>query len=250
MSHLIKDFHVNSPDDDLETTENLEVTNTTSSVEEAEAVTENPMNSKQNQSELYRNETHIFQSLEDGSVAVITAKIDLRKSMFPANFWCNFVLGIALVTFIFAAFCTILMAMCSRGGKGRNNTLNRPQNMIYPILISSIILLILNLLAAVVVKRGMEEFCASFQLFTGDGSCSPVINHFTLHERQGNFYLPYLVLAHVFNITIILFAGQILVTVIRVIYAVDYQLYELEFEHVEEERKLEVEDGKIVECTL
>lgn len=53
-----------------------------------------------------------------------------------------------------------------------------------------------------------------------------------------------------FNITIILFAGQILVTVIRVIYAVDYQLYELEFEHVEEERKLEVEDGKIVECTL
>lgn len=122
MSHLIKDFHVNSPDDDLETTENLEVTNTTSSVEEAEAVTENPINSKQNQSELYRNETHIFQSLEDGSVAVITAKIDLRKSMFPANFWCNFVLGIALVTFIFAAFCTILMAMCSRGGKGRNNT--------------------------------------------------------------------------------------------------------------------------------
>lgn len=41
--------------------------------------------------------------------------------------------------------------------------------MIYPILISSIILLILNLLAAIVVKRGMQEFCASFQLFTGDG---------------------------------------------------------------------------------
>lgn len=96
------------------------MTNTTTSLDETEIVTDKT--SRENQTELYRNETHIFQSLDDGSVAVITAKIDLRKSMFPANFWCNFVLGIALVTFIFAAFCTILMAMCSRGGKGRNNT--------------------------------------------------------------------------------------------------------------------------------
>lgn len=120
VSHLVNS-NINSPDDDLETIEGLEVTNTTSSKDEAETVTET-INGRENQTELYRNETHIFQSLEDGSVAVITAKIDLRKSMFPANFWCNFVLGIALVTFIFAAFCTILMAMCSRGGKGRNNT--------------------------------------------------------------------------------------------------------------------------------
>ncbi|XP_066143947.1 uncharacterized protein [Euwallacea fornicatus] len=196
---------------------------------------------------VFKNESHIFRN-EDKLAVVTYAKIDLRKTMFAPNFWCNFVLGVALVTFIFATFFVVLLAMCSKGGKGKRNTLNRPQNIMYPILISSILLGVLNLLGSIVVKGGMRQFCAAFQIFTEDGSCSPLLNKFTLHERQGNFYLPYLVLSHAFNVTVVLFVGQVLVTFLRVIYAVDYQLYALEInEDDEEDRKFEVEDGQIVQ---
>lgn len=77
-------------------------------------------------------------------------------------------------------------------------------------------------------------------------SCSSLINKFTLHERQGNFYLPYMVLSHAFNISVILFVGQVAVTLLRVIYAVDYQLYAIEVNENEEEHEFEVEDGHIV----
>ncbi|XP_066258578.1 uncharacterized protein [Euwallacea similis] len=195
---------------------------------------------------VFKNETHIFRN-EDDLTAVTYAKIDLRKTMFAPNFWCNFVLGVALTTFIFATFFVVLLAMCSKGGKGKSNTLNRPQNIIYPILISSILLGVLNLLGSIVIKGGMRQFCEAFQIFTEDDSCSPLLNKFTLHERQGNFYLPYLVLSHAFNVTVILFVGQVIVTFLRVIYAVDYQLYAIEINGDDEEgREFEVEDGQIV----
>ncbi|CAG9760869.1 unnamed protein product [Ceutorhynchus assimilis] len=197
----------------------------------------------------YKNETHIFHQIDEESIEITQAKIDIRKTIFPRSFWCNYVLGMALVTFIFATFCSIILAMCSRGGKGRNNTLNRPQNMVYPILFSSILLGVLNAVASIMVKNGMSAFCASFEQFTNDKSCSSVINKFTIHERQGNFYLPYVVLSYTFNVTVILFVGQIIVTFLRIIYAVDYQLYALEVdENTEEEDRhnFDVEDGQIV----
>ncbi|ENN79483.1 hypothetical protein HUJ04_013246 [Dendroctonus ponderosae] len=170
------------------------------------------------------------------------ASIDLSKTVFPPHYWCNFVLATALISFIFSTFCVVLLAMCSKGGKGHDNTLNRPQNIVYPILVSSIILLVLNSVASLVVKRGMQQFCATFQDFAHQDSCSSSINLFTIHERQRDFYTPYLVLAHAFNIAIILITGQLVLTLLRVIYAVDYQLYALEAR----EDRLELE-GEILE---
>lgn len=79
------------------------------------------MTKKENGTILFQNQSHIFMN-EGDSIAIIYAKIDVRKSIFPSNFLCNFVLGITLITFIFATFCTVILAMCSKGGKGRNNT--------------------------------------------------------------------------------------------------------------------------------
>ncbi|XP_050297195.1 uncharacterized protein LOC126736724 [Anthonomus grandis grandis] len=197
------------------------------------------------ESVIFKNDTHVFKNAKD-SIKVLHARIDVRKSLFPAGFWCHFVLSVALITFIFGTFCTVILAMCSKGGKGRNNTLNRPQNMVYPIIVSSVLLGVLNLIGAIIVKNGMQEFCASFELFTDTKSCSSLINKFTLHERQGNFYLPYIVLANAFNITVILFLGQLIVTILRVVYAVDYQLYATELPEDDEEPVIEVEDGRVV----
>ncbi|KAL1501993.1 hypothetical protein ABEB36_007208 [Hypothenemus hampei] len=184
---------------------------------------------KKNKTILFKSETVIIE-YEAGSVITIEAKIDMRKTSFPSNFWCNFLLAVQLVTFIFATFCTVLMAMCSKGGKGQNNTLNRPQNIVYPIIVSSILLILLNFIATVQMNNGTSTFCSNFQQFTGETSCSPLLNRFTLHERQKNFYLPYMVLTYSLNITIILFVCQLVVTTSRVLYAVDFQLYALDID--------------------
>lgn len=40
--------------------------------------------------------------------------------------------------------------------------------MVYPILVSSIILGVLNVVSSISVTNGMTGFCASFELFTGE----------------------------------------------------------------------------------
>lgn len=50
------------------------------------------------------------------------ASIDLSRTVFPPHYWCNFVLATSLITFILSTFCVVLLAMCSKGGRGHDNT--------------------------------------------------------------------------------------------------------------------------------
>lgn len=173
---------------------------------------------------IFKNDSHVYLK-EDGAIVLVSAKIDVKKSRFASHSYCNYVLGVTLITFIFSAFCIIILAMCSKGGRGpTNNTLKKPQMMIYPILLSSILLGVINFIASLFLKKGIRQFCENFEMFSGEKRCNSLINNFTLHERQVNFYLPYFVLIHTFDLTIVFFGCQILVTLLRIAYAVDYQL--------------------------
>ncbi|XP_060527706.1 uncharacterized protein LOC132702878 [Cylas formicarius] len=181
---------------------------------------------------VFRNES-IFVYSNEIETTMIHSRISLRKSRFPSNFLCNLTLCTVLMTFIWSLFFGVLMVMCSRGGRGYlNDVLSKPQNIVYPILVTSAVFAVLNLVVSSIFERGTNSFCENFEIFTHKKTCSSSIDRFTVQfvQEQRSFYVCYLIANYSFYIGIGLIFAQILITVFRILCVVDYQLYALHLE--------------------
>ncbi|XP_018579384.1 uncharacterized protein LOC108917321 isoform X1 [Anoplophora glabripennis] len=172
--------------------------------------------------EIINNEYWIVNSTLKAKIMV-----DFAYTVFGSKSVCNTVLFFPLATLVLGTFSAIIVMICGRGGKGYSSELF-PQQWIYvyPFLVFSLLMIIINAIVVSFFYNGMEQLCAEFETYTGSSSCTKKINYLTDEAGFGlfNLYQSYHLCLTSLSTELIMWTLQALLMIFRVLCIADFDL--------------------------
>ncbi|KAG5879123.1 hypothetical protein JTB14_031670 [Gonioctena quinquepunctata] len=147
-------------------------------------------------------------------------------TIFGKNFTCDMVLFVPLFSLIVAAVFGVIVGLCGKGGRGHeSDVLPGAWSFVYPVIILSALMTLLSMIAAISVSDGLQEFCSNFEQYTGQRSCSYLMDYFSLGKNENiqGFWRNYIICYYSYIFGVLLWAAQLSITVLRLLRVADFQ---------------------------
>ncbi|KAJ8972887.1 hypothetical protein NQ317_015792 [Molorchus minor] len=152
-------------------------------------------------------------------------RIEPKRTIYSSVVMCDMVVFNLLISILLSIFFCVLVVICGRGGRGNQmDILPQPWLYVYPVLIITAAMTIVSSITANTVYTGLKTFCAGFRDFTNETTCTPLVNLFSgIDSPKRNFYTRYRVCLISLYGAVILWIFQLVLTLLRVLCAVDFQ---------------------------
>lgn len=145
-----------------------------------------------------------------------------------------------------------MFVICGKGGKSAPHSfLPQPWRIVTPALVFFLIMTILSIVNLVIVQRGMDKFCESFERVIPDIGCDVGMNRFMIASIDDVKLSPSILHKMLTSFNYVAFSFwllSLLVLLVRIMFVIDFQLVQvtvktIEYENVQETTKLQaVED--------
>lgn len=185
----------------------------------------------------------------------ISGNIDETTTVWGQQATCDFGVYIPICQSCFGIIMATMFIICGKGGKTEPNSfLPQPWRIVTPALVFFLIMTILSVVNLVIVERGMNQFCDSFEENFNDIGCDVALNHYV--GTAINLTISpsvYHKLLTSFNYTAFgIWILSLLVLLARIIFVIDFQLVRVTIKTIEYEKTnessnlqaVQIEDGK------